>query len=139
MNLDGFAPVPVVNGRARLTGEPGIERMPAIEDGPLRPAYEALRVVTRLRRVGGKLAVYGYRECPTAGATPDQASRQLARAHIANPGTFVVPQVPNHPMMGGAGLAHATALCGAPVVTNGLASDFTPPELELCPVCAKTN
>lgn len=124
--------------RFSLLGEPGIEG-PGVEDGPLRPATPAMRSVTRLRRVGGKLAVYGYREAPSPGATPEQAERQLARAHIVNPGTYTVPQVPNHPMAGESGLAHARALCGVPVVTNGYASDFTPPELELCPVCAKTN
>lgn len=133
-----FAPVPVVAGRAAILKEPGIE--PAgVEDGPLRPANPSMKAVTRLRKVGGQLAVYGYREAPTPGASKAQANRQLARAHIVNPGTYTVPQVPNHPMAGESGLAHATALCGTPVVTNGYASDFTPPELELCPVCAKTN
>jgi len=124
--------------RAALLGQPGVEG-PGVEDGPLRAAYPAMKPVTRLRKVGGKLAVYGYREAPTRGATRKQADAQLRRAHIVNPGSFTVPQVPNHPMAGESGLAHATALCGAPVVTNGYASDFTPPELELCPVCAKTN
>lgn len=127
-----------MNGRAAILGQPGVEGA-GVEDGPQRPAYPAMRTVTRLRRVGGRLAVYGYREAPTKGATRAQASKQLARAHIVNPGSYTVPQIPNHPMAGESGLAHARALCGAPVVTNGYASDFTPPELELCPVCAKTN
>ena len=134
-----FAATPVLGGRARLATEPGVESAPAVEAGPHRPATPALQAVTQLRRVGGKLAVYGYREAPTVGATRKQAERQLARAHIVNPGTYTVPQVANHPMAGESGLAHATALCGIAIVTNGFASDFTPPELELCPVCARTN
>src|SRR4051812_10965983 len=128
----------IVAGRKAALALPGVEGA-AVEDGTLRPAYAAMRSVTRLRRVGGMLAVYGYRETPTRGATKAQAERQLARAHIVNPGSYTVPQVPNHPMAGESGLAHALALCGIPVVTNGYAADFTPPELELCPVCAKTN
>lgn len=128
--------VPV--GRAAVIEQSGVEAS-AVTDGPLRPANAAMRPVTRLRKVGGQLAVYGYREAPSPRATKEQAEKQLARAHIVNPGTYTVPQVPNHPMAGESGLAHARALCGVPVVTNGYASDFTPPELELCPVCAKTN
>ena len=128
----------LLGGRGAVAAEPGVEG-PGVEDGPLRPANPGMRQVTRLRKVGGRLAVYGYREVPTPGATKEQAERQLARAHIVNPGTYTVPQIPNHPMAGDSGLAHATSLCGIPVVTNGYAADFTPPELELCPVCAKTN
>lgn len=128
--------VPV--GRAAVIEQPGVEAS-AVTDGPLRPANAAMRPVTRLRKVGGQLAVYGYREAPSPRATKEQAEKQLARAHIVNPGTYTVPQVPNHPMAGESGLAHARSLCGLPIVTNGYAADFTPPELELCPVCAKTN
>jgi hypothetical protein len=128
--------VPV--GRRAVLAQPGVEG-PSVEDGTLKAAYPAMKAVTRLRRVGLRLAVYGYRECPTSGATPKQAERQLAHAHIVNPGSYTVPQIPNHPLAGDSGLAHATALCGIPIVTNGYASDFTPGELELCPVCAKTS
>lgn len=128
--------VPV--GRAAVIEQPGVEAS-AVTDGPLRPANAAMRPVTRLRKVGGQLAVYGYREAPSPRATKEQAEKQLARAHIVNPGTYTVPQVPNHPMAGESGLAHARSLCGLPIVTNGYAADFTPPELVLCPVCAKTN
>lgn len=125
-------------GRVAILKQPGVEGA-AVEDGPLRPANQGMRKVTQLRRIGGKLAVYGYREAPTPGATRAQANRQLKTAHIVNPGSFTVPQIPNHPMAGNSGLSHGRALCGIPVVTNGYASDFTPPEWVLCPVCAKTN
>lgn len=134
-----FSAVPVIDGKARRT-ETGVEGA-AVEDGPLRPAYEGLRSITRLRKVGGKIAVYGYRAAPSPHATKAQADRQLATAHIVNPGSYAVPQVLHPGLMaeGSDGLAHATALCGIAVMTNGYASDHTPPELTLCPVCAKTN
>jgi hypothetical protein len=128
--------VPV--GRSAVLEQAGAEAG-AVVDGPLRPANAAMRPVTRLRKVGGRLAVYGYREAPSPGATPEQAEKQLARAHIVNPGSYAVPQVPNHPLAGESGLAHARSLCGIPIVTNGYAADFTPPDLELCPVCVQTN
>lgn len=134
-----FARVPVIDGRARRA-EPGVEGA-AVEDGTLRPAYPAMKAVTQLRMVGGRVAVYGYRETPSPHATPKQAERQLRVAHIVNPGSYTVPHVLHPGLMaeGADGLAHGRALCGLPVVTNGYASDHTPPELELCPVCAKTN
>jgi hypothetical protein len=129
-----FERVPVVNGKARTTGEDGVEG-PGVETGPLRAAMPSMEAVTKLVRVGRRLAVYGYREAPTKGASKAQASQQLATAHIVNPGSYTVPQVANHPMAGGSGLAHGRSLCGIRVVTNGFASDFTPPEWELCPAC----
>lgn len=130
-----FERFPVVNGKTRtIRSEPGVEG-PAVEDGPLRAAVPSMKAVTRLVRVGMRIAVYGYRECPTAGVTPEQADRQLRTAHVVNPGSWTAPQVPNHPMAGLSGLAHGVALCGIPVVTNGYASDFTPPEWEFCPAC----
>lgn len=133
-----FGRTPVVSGKAARLLEPGVMGA-GIEYAEHTPAYPEMRKVTKLRKVGGRLAVYGYREAPTPGATPAQAARQLKWAHIVNPGSFSVPQVANHPMSGESGLTHATSLCGIPVVTNGYASDFTPAELELCPLCAERN
>ena len=111
--------------RAPILGEHGVEGH--VEE-VMRAAYPAMRQVTRLHRVGLRLAVYGVVETGT--------SVELALWHVVSPGTYTVPQVAAHAGFGEWGLSHAKALCGLPVVTNGHAADHTPPEVSLCPVCA---
>lgn len=112
-----------------LSAEPGVEIAHAVEDGPLRAAYPAMRQVSRLHRVGMRLAVYGVVESGT--------DAELKLWHVMNPGTWMVPQVAAHPGYGNWGLAHGRTLCGIVAVTNGHASDHTPPEAALCPRCAE--
>jgi len=119
-----------------ILAEEGVEGFGATSQ-ILRPANDAMRAVTRLHRVDGRLAVYGVMEAPTAGATPAQADRQLSFWHVVKPGTYVVPQIAAHAGFGSWGLSHARALCGRAIVTNGHAADHTPPERDLCPACSE--
>jgi hypothetical protein len=117
--------------------EPGVERGLVTEKKV--PANEAARSLLRLRRIGRKLAVYGWIDSVNPKWSAARQQRELARAHIVNPGSYSVPQVPNHDLSGDSGLSYGRSLCGIRVATNGYCNDFTPPELSLCPVCAKTN
>ena len=129
----------IEKGLDAVLREPGVQRGLVAEKKI--PVNEAVRSITQLRKVGRKLAVYGWID--QSGIRPEwsdaRKSRELARAHIVNPGTYNVPQVPNHGLSGDSGLSYGRALCGIRVATNGYCNDFTPPELSLCPVCAKTN
>ena len=118
------------NKEREILAEEGVEGFGATSQ-ILRPANKAMEAVTRLRRVGGKLAVYGVVEKGN--------ERELAEWHIVNPGTFTVPQIAAHPGYGSWGLAHGRALCGKAIVTNGHAADHTPPERSLCKRCAGLN
>lgn len=126
-------------GLEAVLAEPGVERGLVTEKKVA--ANEAARSLIRLRKVGGKLAVYGWID--QSGLDPRWSDarklRELARAHIVNPGSYTVPQVPSHTLSGNWGLTYARSLCGIRVATNGYCNDHTPPELSLCPVCAKTN
>lgn len=92
-----------------------------------REAHERKRL-TKLLRVGGKLAVLGVEDGP----------RSMGWWHVARPGTWNTPQGLSGQMnQQGSDLAYATALCGRTIVTNGYASDFRPPDGLLCPACAE--
>ena len=126
-------------GLEAVLREPGVQRGLVTEKKV--PLNEAARSLLQLRKVGRKLAVYGWID--QSGLRPEwsaaRKSAELARAHIVNPGSYSVPQVANHEFSGQSGLSYGRSLCGIRVATNGYCNDYTPPELSLCPVCAKTN
>jgi hypothetical protein len=70
----------------------------------------------KLATVGFKLAVLGVTEPPTPWW------------HIMKPGAYSIPQI------GDQGITRGRSLCGRMVLTNGMASDFTP-DTDLCPAC----
>lgn len=81
--------------------------------------------ITKLMRIGHQLAVLGMIE-PVAGVNP----KALEYWHFVKPGSYSIPSL-------GEKLSHGTAVCGRTVVTNGYASDFTPPDGSICPACAE--
>lgn len=82
--------------------------------------------LTKLIRVGGKLAVLGVEDSPHAA---------MDKWHICRPGTWNAPQGLSGTQCEGDDLVHAKALCGRVVVTNSYAADFHPPDGALCPGC----
>ena len=85
----------------------------------------ARRQLTKLIRVGGKLAVLGV----------EDGRRAMGWWHVARPGTWDPPAGSSGTEPEGAGLAYAKALCGRFVVTNGQPADWCPPDGLLCPAC----
>lgn len=83
--------------------------------------------IVKLMMIGRKLAVLGV-AAPVAGANP----KSLEWWHLMRPGSYSIPQV-------GDKLTFGTALCGRRVLTNGYASDFTPPDGAICPSCAEQS
>ena len=89
-----------------------------------RAAYDRKRL-TKLLRVGGKLAVLGV----------EDGRRAMGWWHVAQPGTFGAPQGLSGTECQGADLVYGKALCGRTIVTNGYAADWRPPDGVLCPGC----
>jgi hypothetical protein len=81
--------------------------------------------LTKLLRVGGKLAVLGV----------EDGRRAMGWWHVCRPGTWDPPKGSSGTEPEGAGLVYAKALCGRFVVSNGYASDWRPPDGVLCPAC----
>jgi hypothetical protein len=81
--------------------------------------------LTKLIRVGGKLAVLGVEDGPLA----------MTWWHVARPGTYGAPQGLSGTECQGDDLVRGKALCGKTIVTNGYASDFRPADGLLCPGC----
>jgi hypothetical protein len=81
--------------------------------------------LTKLIRVGNRLAVLGVEDGP----------RAMGWWHVARPGTWDPPKGSSGTEPEGAGLTYAKALCGRFVVTNGYAADWRPPDGQLCPAC----
>lgn len=88
---------------------------------PLALTGMAERPRAKLLTVGRKLAVLGVDVDDLEGPW-----------HIANPGSFNVPQVGSE---FGVGLTVARSLCGIFVYSNGYAADFNPGERTSCPAC----
>jgi hypothetical protein len=83
--------------------------------------------LTKLIRVGGKLAVLGVEDSPTSA---------MGWWHVARPGSHGAPQGNSwEPDQDGANLVHGKSLCGRTIVTNGYAADWRPPDGVLCPGC----
>lgn len=97
-----------------VNGEAGVTK-------GLSPNPEVTRRLTTLIRVGGKLATLGVLH----GAVTANQSKWW---HIARPGTIGHPDPLTR-------MTFATSLCRRNIVTNGYASDFTPPAGVLCPGC----
>ncbi len=94
------------------------------ETAQLRPTEGANaegRRITKLIRVGGKLATLGVLH----GAV---TNTQAHWWHVARPGTIGHPDPLTR-------MTFATALCRRNIVTNGYAADFHPPDGALCPAC----
>lgn len=91
-------------------------------DTPQRAARQRL---TKLLRVGGKLAVLGVEDGPKA----------MGWWHVARPGSYGAPQGLSGTECQGDDLVYGRSLCGRTIVTNGYASDFKPPDGALCPGC----
>ena len=87
----------------------------------------ARRQLTKLIRVGGRLAVLGV----------EDGRRAMGWWHVARPGTWDPPAGSSGTEPEGAGLAYAKALCGRFIVTNGYAADWRPLAGTLCPACAE--
>jgi hypothetical protein len=81
--------------------------------------------LTKLLRVGGKLAVLGV----------EDGRRAMGWWHVARPGTWATPQGLSGTACEGDDLTYAKALCGRAIVTNGYAADWRPPDGTLCPAC----
>ena len=82
--------------------------------------------LTKLLRVGGKLAVLGV----------EDGLRSMGAWHVARPGTWSAPQgLSGQPDQQGDDLTYAVALCQRRIVTNGYAADWRPPDGMLCPAC----
>lgn len=82
--------------------------------------------LTKLIRVGGKLAVLGV----------EDGRRAMGWWHVVRPGSHGAPQGNSWgPDQEGTNLVYGKALCGATVVTNGYAADWRPPDGVLCPAC----
>lgn len=86
---------------------------------------QALKQLTNLIRIGGKLAVLGV----------EDGRRAMGQWHVCRPGTWDAPQGLSGTECQGADLVHAKALCGRTVVSNGYAADWRPPAGQLCPAC----
>lgn len=91
------------------------------ETGPTSAANPEARRIVKLIRIGGKLATLGVLH----GATSNAQARWW---HLARPGTIGHPDPLTR-------MTYATSLCRRNIVTNGYASDFTPPDGALCPAC----
>ncbi len=89
-----------------------------------REAHERHNL-TKLLRVGGKLAVLGV----------EDGLRAMGWWHVARPGTYAAPQGLSGTECQGADLVYAKALCGLMIVTNGYAADWRPADGVLCPAC----
>jgi hypothetical protein len=87
----------------------------------------ARRQLTKLLRVGGKLAVLGV----------EDGRRAMGWWHVARPGSWSPPAGSAGTEPEGAGLTYAKSLCGRFVVTNGQPADWCPPDGTLCPACAE--
>lgn len=86
----------------------------------------ARKQLTKLLRVGGKLAVLGVEDGP----------RAMGWWHVCRPGTWNAPQgLSGRTDQQGDDLTYAKALCGRTVVSNGYAADWCPPDGQLCPRC----
>jgi hypothetical protein len=85
----------------------------------------ARQQLTKLLRVGGKLAVLGV----------EDGRRSMGWWHVCRPGTWDPPKGNSGTEPEGAGLVYAKALCGRIVVSNGYAADWRPPDGVLCPGC----
>jgi hypothetical protein len=86
----------------------------------------ARKQLTKLLRVGGKLAVLGV----------EDGRRAMGWWHVAQPGTWNTPQgLSGESDQLGADLTYGKALCGRTIVTNGYAADWRPPDGVLCPAC----
>ena len=85
----------------------------------------ARKKLTKLLRVGGKLAVLGVEDGPKA----------MGKWHVARPGTWNQPQGLSGTECEGDDLSYATALCSRRIVVNGFCADFCPPDGLLCPGC----
>jgi len=83
--------------------------------------------LTKLIRVGGKLAVLGV----------EDGLRAMGRWHVARPGTWSAPQGLSGTPCQGDDLTYGKALCGRRIVTNGYAADWRPPDGLLCPACGE--
>lgn len=92
---------------------------------PDTPERAARQKLTKLLRVGGKLAVLGV----------EDGLRSMGHWHVARPGTFGAPQGLSGTECQGADLVYGRALCGRTIVTNGYAADWRPPDGLLCPAC----
>lgn len=90
--------------------------------GPESAERQEQRRLTKLIRVGGKLAVLGVDPTSKAAAT--------GWWHIASPGSWDAPQENT-----GHQLTYARSLCRRVIVSNGYASDFRPAGNVLCPAC----
>lgn len=91
---------------------------------PTEYANPSARPITKLIRVGGpggKLATLGVLHGAVTAA-------QAHWWHVARPGTIGVPDPLTR-------MTFATSFCRRNIVTNGYASDFTPPDGALCPAC----
>jgi hypothetical protein len=87
----------------------------------------ARKQLTKLIRVGGRLAVLGV----------EDGAKAMGWWHVARPGSWDPPAGSSGTEAGGAGLTYAKAMCGRFIVTNGYAADWRPPEGTLCPACAE--
>src|SRR5580765_3000088 len=82
--------------------------------------------LTKLLRVGGKLAVLGV----------EDGRRAMGWWHVARPGTYGAPQGNSWEAdQEGANLVYGRSLCNRTIVTNGYAADWRPPDGALCPGC----
>lgn len=88
----------------------------------------ARKKLTKLIRVGGKLAVLGVEDRPLAA---------MDKWHVVRPGTHGIPQGLSGTACEGDDLTYGKSMCGLRVVTNGYAADFRPPDGALCPACAE--
>lgn len=87
----------------------------------------ARKQLTKLIRVGGKLAVLGVALDSTA----------MTLWHVARPGTYGAPQGLSGTECQGDDLVYGKSLCGKIIVTNSYAADFRPPDGALCPACGE--
>lgn len=89
----------------------------------------ARKRLTKLIRVGGKLAVLGVEDNPLTA---------MDKWHVVRPGSYSIPQGLSGTACEGDDLSYAKSMCGLTrIVTNGYASDFRPPDGALCPACAE--
>ena len=87
----------------------------------------AAKQLTKLLRVGGRLAVLGV----------EDGRRAMGWWHVARPGSWSPPKDDSGIAPDGAGLTYARSLCGRYIVTNGHPADWRPPDGVLCPACAE--
>jgi len=94
---------------------------------PDTPERHERQKLTKLLRVGGKLAVLGV----------EDGLKSMGWWHVARPGTWDTPQGLSGTQCEGDDLAYGKALCGKTIVTNGYAADWRPPDGVLCPACCE--